>query len=262
MKYYAILIDDSGAAEFKDSYYDISYNHKNFLSDLKISKKFPDKDFSLDLEMYEDDEFNSLNDFIHAPIDFIVNDQVKLILQRHNLPPHVFLPANVSRIEKKYLIKRSKNYKYNWFFFDCEYVDNYYEYIDFEKSKILFFKGKDLIDIKVQSITDIYELIKENHSLSHKINEVYKDKKLNDKEKSEKSMEFQTFDWVAESIVLNQKFPRDIDVFNLPLFSWMTFVSEKLIANLVNENILDIKFIETGKKSKLEGVRNPKIIIE
>lgn len=262
MKLEVILINDTGAVEFTDNYFDNSYTHKTFLADLKVKSKFPDIKFNIDLKMYDDNEFNSLNDIIHAPINFIVNDKVKSILQKHNLPAHVFLPAKISRKEKSLIIKKTKTYEYNWFCFDCEHIENYYNYIDFEKSKITFFKGKDIINMNVRNIADIYTIIQENYLLSDKINAIYKDKSLNDKQKSEKSLEFQTVSWVADSITLNNKFPKDIDIFNLPLFSWMTFVSDKMKTSLINENISDIKFIETGTKSRLEGVRNPKIIIE
>jgi hypothetical protein len=228
MHYQCPIISDSGAVEFTDSFLD------NAKPNAKELLRNAEKDFQfeppvLEFEMYDDPEFNRINDMLHATTEFIINDRVKNILKSFKLPEHKFGKAKVTRVDKSVLFwKFKKDYEYNWLYFNSVSIDKLYENIDFQKSDIEVYEGKNKLDIKIESLDDVLRL--RNSQRYYQLKSI--------------------------KIVL-RNFDSDIDMFTLPFFSWMTYVSDRLRNKLLEEGISDIKFVNTGVKSRLEAVQNP-----
>jgi hypothetical protein len=233
MQYQCILINDSGAVEFKDKFLD---NAKPSVNELlrNAEKDFLAEAPVLEFEMYDDPEFNQVNDILHAPEDFIINERTKNIFESFKLPDHKFGRAKVTRVDKALLfLKTRTTLHYNWLYFNTNYWDQLYTHIDFDQSEIEVYEDKTLVNIQITSLDDIYNLRKSKRYL-----------KL-----------------ISKKIVLNN-FDSSIDIFKLPLFSWMTYVSHGLRDKLLEERITDIKFVDTGVKSRLKAVQNPVIQIK
>lgn len=228
MHYQCLIISDSGAIEYTDRFL------KNTKPSVSVLRRNAENDFQfeppiLEFEMYDDPEFNKLNDILHAPTNLIMNDRTKVIFESFKLPEHKYGKAKVSRVDNRILFLKSKReYQYHWLYFNAKAIDQLYDYIDFDRSDIKVYEGKNAVDIKIESFSHIGRLIESKRN----------------------------YTWKANKIVL-KNFDSDIDIFTLPFFSWMTYVSDRLRVKLQDEEISDIKFVSTGAKSRLEAVRNP-----
>nr|WP_315238987.1 hypothetical protein [uncultured Flavobacterium sp.] len=261
MKYEILIVNDSSAGEMMDKCYDLSYNIHSYRDYITEHKKFPSEKPPIWIKLYNEKEFNSVNDFVHSLQDFIVNDKVKTILQKHKLPNHDFVPAEVYRKEKTLFSKKLVRYDYHWFNFDCKHISDYYDDIDFSKSEIVFSKNETVIDLKINSISDLYTIRNANQSISSKINELYKIHPKNTSLINEIIKEKDLFgvSWRAEKIVLKESFDKELDLFSLPIFSSRTYISPRLKEALLLENVSDIVFKETGNNPNPKHVLNPKI---
>lgn len=228
MHYQCLIIRDSGAVEFTDRFL---HNAKPSAYEVRTNAE---NDFQfnppvLEFEMYDDPEFNQINDILHAPTDLIINDRTKAIFESFKLPEHKFGKARVSRVDKRILFwKMKKEYEYHWLYFNKTSLDQLYDHIDFKGSDIEVYEGKNRINVTIERLDDILKL---------KRSERY-------------------YKWKFNKIALGN-FDLDIDIFTLPLVSWMTYVSDRLRNKLLEEGISDIKFVDTGVKSRLEAVQNP-----
>lgn len=261
MKYEILIINDSSAGEMMDECYDLSYNIHSYKNHIAEYKEFPIEKPPIWIKLYNEKEFNSLNDFVHSLQDYIVNDKVKTILQKHKLPNHDFVPADVYRKEKTLFTKKLVKYDYHWFNFDCQYISDYYDQIDFSKSEITFSKNNKVIDLKINSISDLYTVRNSNGLISAEVNQLYKIHSNNESIINEIILEKDFFgiSWRAEKIVLKESFDKQLDLFSLPLFSTRTYISPKLKEALLNENVKDIFFKETGNNPDPRHILNPKI---
>lgn len=232
MQYQCLLINDSGAVEFSDSFLDSAKPGANELL-RNAERNFDLEAPVLDFDMYDDPEFNQVNDILHAPIDLIINDRTKAIFESFKLPDHKFGRAKVSRVDKKLLFLKTKNeLDYHWLYFHADYWERLYKHIDFEQSEFEVYDDKKLVERRITSLENLYNL-----------------------RKSERYLKLR-----SKKVVLND-FDSTIDFFKLPLFSWMTYVSSRLRDKLLQERVTDIKFVDTGIKSRLEAVQNPLIQI-
>jgi hypothetical protein len=233
MHYQCLLINDSGAVEFSDRFlYNVKPSANAVLRNAE--KDFHVEPPVLEFEMYDDPEFNRINDILHAPKDFIINERTKEIFESFRLPEHRFGKAKVSRNDKKILFLKTRNeYPYHWLYFGESAWARLYEQIDFRSSDIEVYEAKTRCDIKIERLDDVYKLINSERS----------------------------YTWKTNKIVLTKEFDSSIDLFQLPLFSWMTYVSDSLRNKLLEEKVSDIKFVDTGIKSRLEAVQNPLLII-
>ncbi|SCY98365.1 hypothetical protein SAMN02927903_03238 [Flavobacterium caeni] len=140
-KYYVLEVSDESAAEFPDGY---NYNDKHSSSALRSyiheNRDFPSFIPKLSQTIYDDPEFNKLNDFIFGPIEkFCVSRRVKEVLEQFNLPKHKFYPVDVF-MPTKFLgiIKTQKkvNAQYFAFNFDFFYITNNEHWINYEKTEL------------------------------------------------------------------------------------------------------------------------------
>lgn len=250
MKYEVVIVNDSSAGEITEASYRQPYNINTYRNLIETHKSFPEVKPPICVKLYEEEEFNSLNDFVHCIQDFIINDKVKLILEGHKLPIHEFVPAEVHRIEEKFLfIKKNAKYKnYFWFNVDCEIISDYYNYIDFSKSDIVFTKNNSSIGLKIETISDLLGIKKSNQKISSRINEIYKQYPKDEVKRDEikKEEDLYGISWRAEKLVMNDRFDKELDLFSLPIFSSQTYISQRLKHALLEQNVTGISFKETG----------------
>ncbi|WP_409662562.1 hypothetical protein [Flavobacterium sp.] len=206
MKYYTIHINDSGAIEDTEK---TSINGEN----------------TLICKMYDDPEFNKLNDILHSLRGYILNEKALNIFKESNTISYKLCKAKVLRKEKIFgFIKKYKEYDFYELNFLDESAYESYEWIDFEKSKI--FAVENLGEkIKIKSHQETLSFVEIN------------------KTNSGKSYSFET-----EKIVFNKNFNSEIDLFKIPFYSWGIYVSEKLKNKLENAQITDIGFAENKER--------------
>lgn len=140
-KYYVLEVDDKSATEYPNSYkWDDPHSGSALRQYIHDNRDFPSWTPILEQEIYDDPEFNKLNDFIYGPIEkFCVSRRVKELLEQFNLPKHKFHPVTVYRPEMKFfgLVKGRKKIEVEYFafHFDCHYISDTKHYIDFTKTK-------------------------------------------------------------------------------------------------------------------------------
>jgi hypothetical protein len=235
MKYYTLHINDSGAIEDSDE--------KNINGQRTLISK-----------IYDDKEFNSLNDILHSTYNYIINERTLRLFESCKIIPYDLTPVIVKRKELILgLFKISKSYKYSQLKLR-EPKDLYcYDWINFENSDILVLQGETVLG-KLSSHKELLNQVLENHKISAKINEIYS-LKISEKEKKERTKELKTFSWETTKIVFNKKFDSDIDMFKMPFYSWGTYVSERFKNLLLDNDINDISFAES--KEELGKVWKP-----
>jgi len=203
MKYYTIHINDSGAIECSN-----------------VIKSDGMK--TLVAEMYDDQEFNRLNDILHSTDDFIMNPKAYDIFKQSNIIPYTTKKVIVKRKEKKFgLLKKTKTYEYLQL--AIKKCNNLicYDWINFEKSEInILLDGQ--LESKLKSHSEFLNYIEINKS------------NLSDK----------SYSFESKKIVLNMSFDDSIDLFQIPFYSWGTYVSEKLKSKLELNSISDVGFAE------------------
>ncbi len=213
MTYYTFHIDDSGAIE-------------------DVNEKIINGNATLICKIYDDDEFNKLNDILHSLYDYILNEKALNIIKGSNIIPFELRPAIVLRKETMFrFLKKYKSYDYYQLSFPNNKSNDCYSWIDFNKSDIV---AIDKLEkrIKIQSHQHKLDLIEEN-----------------------KSDSFNSYSFESTKIVFNKKFNTDIDLFKIPHYSWGVYVSERLKTKLEEAKITDIGFAES--KDKLGKVWKP-----
>ncbi len=213
MIYYTFHIYDSGAIE------DVDEKTKNGKT-------------SLICKMYDDEEFNKLNDILHSLYDYILNKKALDIFKSSKTIPYELRNANVLRKEKTFgFLKMNKSYEYYQLIFLENNLDECYNWINFEKSEIKAIDNSKN-SIKIQSHQQTLKLIEQNKS---------------DSESS--------YDIIAKKLVFGNNFDTELDLFKIPMYSWGVYVSERLKNKLEKAKITDIGFTES--KERLSVVWKP-----
>ena len=225
MNYYTIHINDSGAIEESETKND--NGQKTYI-----------------FEMYDDNEFNSLNDILHYTKDFVLNKKALKLFESSNIVPYEKYSATVIRKEKKFeIFKISKSYEYYFLSLNQSKILHCYNWINFALSIVEIYQGDNKLS-NLASHEELLAYIEENKVLSGKINEIYSTN-ISEKEKKDRSAEFKTFTFVSKKIVFNKNFDHSIDVFEIPLYSWGTYVSERFMNLLLENNINDVGFAKS-----------------
>jgi hypothetical protein len=266
--YKALIIKDESSSEFPTRFDCTAVKSEvKYRQFVETNGRLPDFKPRIIQHIYDDPEFNQIHDFIFSPVErMIVSDKVKNILLDYKLPNHDFIKIKVKSVVRKLLFFpiRKRHDNYFKFFFDCHYIDKLIDYIDFDKTSIEVKDGNGLIVNKtITRSNDIYEMIDSNRRVSEQINLLYKDKSISTKIREEKINELNTgsYYWEIDEIYLKSEIKNNYDMFELPLFSSMTYVSERLVERLENEHISGFKVIDTGVKSRLKEIKNPKLTI-
>lgn len=203
MTYYTFHIDDSGAIE------DIEYKEVN-------GKNIPT------YKMYDDNDFNRLNDILFSLNDYILNEKALNIFKDSKTIKYDLTKVVVLRKEKLFgIFKKNKSYEYYHLNFSEEYTIQCYDWIDFEKSEIYAINNKNKERIKILSHQQKLELITENKSNSD-----------------------QSFSFEVKKVVFGKNFDFEIDFFKIPLYSSGEYVSERFKNKMKKAGITDIKFAE------------------
>ena len=206
MTYYTLHIDDSGAIE------DIDYGNI-------------DGENILICKMYDDNEFNKLNDILHSTNDYILNEKALNIFKESKTIKFNLKKATVLRKEKLLgFIKKKKSYNYFQLIFPDKNANECYDWIDFEKSEI-FATDNNGEKFKITSHQNTLDLISENKSDFNK------------------SYSFET-----KKVVFGKNFDSEMDLFKIPYYSWGVYVSERFKNKLENAKITDIGFAENKEK--------------
>jgi len=235
LKYYTLHIDDSGAIDGTE-------------------KRVINNRFILVCDMYDDNDYNDLNDMLHSTFDYIMNERALKIFKERKLIPYVINPVLVRRTQRKLgIFKMTKNYSYHQLKID-EPKDLFcYDWINFENSEIIISKNKKEIG-RLISHQQLLELIEENKEISSKINSIYK-LNISQREKEERSKKYINYSFDTKKIVFNKSFDQTIDLFKIPFYSLGTYVSERLKNSLSENGITDLGFAES--KNQLGEVWKP-----
>ena len=121
-----------------------------------------------------------------------------------------------------------------------------YNWIDFEKIEIKIIKNGVECG-KLNSHQETLNLIKDNYKINSALIEI-ENLDISDKEKIEKSKGLITSSWITKKIVFNKSFDYSVDLFEIPFYSWGTYISERLKISLITNNITDIGFAETKEE--------------
>ncbi|MBC3759425.1 hypothetical protein H7U19_13480 [Hyunsoonleella sp. SJ7] len=213
MKYFTFHIDDSGAIE------NVDY------------KKIRGEYIAI-CKMYDDDDFNKLNDFLHSINEYIVNEKALKILKESKTIQFELRKAKVLRKEKLFgFLKKNKSYDYFQLTFPDKYATECYNWIDFSESEI-FATENGGENFKIQSHQHKLDLISEN------------------KTDSKTSYSFET-----KKVVFGKNFDYEIDFFKIPLYSSGKYVSERFKVKMEKAKITDIRFSE--RKEQLNKIWQP-----
>ncbi len=195
--------------------------------------------------LYDDEEFNSLNDILHSTEEFIVNEKCLQLFKKCNIPSYKLTPVKVKRKELQFgLFKSNKSYQYTLLQFDKLKDVAAYDWINYEKSKISVKRGTEEIGyLKSNQELQKYKAI--NASLKAQILKI-ETMSMSDEEMEAKTEDLVGYTWDCNSIVFDQDiFDSTIDIFHISQFSWGTYISERFM-NLLKENkITNIGFGST-----------------
>lgn len=230
MKYYALHIRDSGAVEFCD------YKNINGVKTLVGN-------------IYNDPEFNSLNDILHSTDDFIVNSKVLDIWKSCNIQKHDIHPARIKRVNRimgplgipvKHTYKQLRLKNQN--------DDEIYHWIDYTKSHIEITHNDKPTGQLIRNHEEVLELIEKKSKTSKKINAIYADETLSNKEKKKETDQIPNVSWNSKLITFGKQFNTELDLFEIRLYSFGTYVSEKLRKVMTDNGISDIGYSESKEE--------------
>lgn len=91
-EYYVLTVEDTSSAEYTKNYWKKSPEF-SLLMYIRENGAYPEQipDLNLEIRIYDDVEFNRLNDFILSPIDKLcISEKVKNIIEHYCLPEHRF----------------------------------------------------------------------------------------------------------------------------------------------------------------------------
>jgi hypothetical protein len=206
MKYYTIHINDSGAID-------------------DIDETYINGEKTLICKMYDDSQFNKLNDILHSLRDYILNAKALNIFKESKTISYKLHNAKVLRKEKMFgFLKKYKSYDFYELAFPAECAEECYQWIDFKKSEVF-------------AISNLQEKLKIN-SHQEKLDFI-----ATNKLGSSQSYSFETV-----KIVFGKNFNSEIDLFKIPHYSWGVYVSDRLKSKLENAQISDIGFAENKEQ--------------
>ena len=238
MKYYTFHVKDSGA---------IKELEQRKLSGVNTTY----------CKIYDDPLFNNLNDILHSTKDYILNSKALEVFELSNTLPYTLQNAIVLRKEKFLsFFKRYKSYQY----FELTLSDNIYnsfcyDWIDFEKSEVFAIEENTKSKQKIYNHKETLEMIKNNSPNWEKRQEILKSNLKKELKKKELD-KYKSYSIEAKKIVFGTGFDACIDLFNIPLYSWGVYVSERFKTKCIQSKINDVGFGES--KEDLGIVWKPK----
>lgn len=207
MTYYTFHLNDSGALQYEEE--TIIKNTETLLC-----------------KMYNDNEFNKLNDILFSTHDkgYVLNDKALSVFKELNLPKYSIIPASVKREEKLLNIAPfTKSYEYNYLKFDNDCCDKFYDWIDFDKSDIWVTKGEKEYK-RLDSHKERLEFINLNRNLEYS----------------------EGYSFISKKIVFNSNFDKEIDLFKIPFYSSGVYVSERFFNKINTNQLSDVLFAKSN----------------
>ena len=256
-EYYVLTVEDTSSAEYTKNYWKKSPEF-SLLMYIRENGAYPEQipDLNLEIRIYDDVEFNRLNDFILSPIDKLcISEKVKNIIEHYCLPEHRFFNVDV------YMPKKRNKVDANYYalHYDFTYIQNdILGMIDYEKSNIRI-KTNAGEYLLARDRKDVENLPIHNRTISEMISKLSQTAKLrekNQKQISALSEEYWEFERV-DKIYFNRSFDFSMDLFQIPYFSWMIYISDKLKEELERNCITGITFSIPGNKQYLVHRPNP-----
>jgi len=179
---------------------------------------FPDE--APDLDGFIMHGYAKPTDFVSNAITssgFFIDQKVKSIFEKYNLPPHRFYLAKV--IYKKKLLD-----DYFW----CHTISNFTNLIDYPNSSFFIYKHYRLDDgdIKINSLDDYFEKKKQLQQDNPGINITI---------------------WIKRICLYPSFFNKKLDLFKIGLFDTNFYISEALKDNLIQNNITGCEIEPTDR---------------
>lgn len=139
-KYFVMEVNDESAAEYPNNYnFEGSKSSSTLRNYIQTNKCFPEFNPQLSQEIYDDPEFNKINDFIFGSVEkFCVSKRVKEVLEKFNLPKHKFYPVDVYLPQRLFgIIKTRKKIEAEYFAFNFDffYISNNEHWINYDKTE-------------------------------------------------------------------------------------------------------------------------------
>ncbi|QHL88451.1 hypothetical protein GU926_13815 [Nibribacter ruber] len=246
-KYFALSVSDESAAEAPSNYDWYGRNGMSrYRDELRSTGKFPSFTPLLKQAIYDDEQFNKRNDFIHSIADgLIISEKTKEIFKTHNLPPHNFFDIKLYQ-QKKWLgfeLNFPINKKYYNLFFDTEYANDYLDFIDYSKTKFWgITRSKQKVTFTLENANQLRQFFIYFKGEKQKV-------KFYSTENNEEMVSVVPEDVMnieTDKITFGNNFDFTLDLFRIPHLSWRTYISPKLLNQLKKENI-------TGFDSSLPG---------
>ncbi len=206
--YYTFHINDSGALEYEE---EIIKNKSRIWVG----------------EMYDDDEFDNLNDILFSTHSdgFVINEKTLEILKQLKLPRYEIIDTIVKRKQKFLnLINYTKKYSYKFLKYDKSCFDQFHDWIDFKESDIIITKGKNDLK-KLESHDERLKFIELNSKLDYS----------------------ESYSFKTNRIVFNENFDSSIDLFEIPFYSAGIYVSSRFRKKVIDNELSDVMFSNTRK---------------
>jgi hypothetical protein len=270
--YHVMEVSDESASEFPENYnWDSERSQSAFRNYMGENKTFPEYEPFLEQELYPDREFNKRNDFIFGPIErYCVSEKTKNILEGFKLPNHKFFKVTVYRtfLLLGLLKLRTKlNKRYYAFFYDFIRLDDSLNWIDFDKTIIYAKTGRnEKIKLNIKNADEFRQIPIRNGQLSKRLTEItdFDDPNF----KSLKGFESEYNDirnaqlghFESERIYFNKNFDHAIDLFEIPYFSWMTYISDRMADKFKTNNVSGLIISKPGERQYKVKRPNPELV--
>lgn len=259
-KYYVLEISDSCAAEFPTNYkWNDEKSFSEFCNQVNQHKEIPNFSPNLQYKIYNDPNHNQMNDFIFGSIDeFCVSEKMKNIFQQFNLPIHQFYEVDVFYPRKKDPLEE----KYFAFYYNFYHLQNILTSIDFLKSDIFMETNDKKQQQKINSLSAFEEIDVLNNENSNEIKKLSKTKKSREQFSEKiKLLHEQLWNYTKpKTIYFSDQFDFSLDLFEIPQFSNMTYISERLKNAIEEENITGVIISEPGERQYKVHRPNPNLI--
>lgn len=270
--YYVMEVLDESASEFPENYdWDSAFSQRSHRDYVMKNRKMPSFEPKLEQEIYDHPDFNKVNDFIFGPTEkYCISERVKNTLTDFRLPEHRFYSVTVYQRKRLLGLIKSKtkvDSKYFSFFYDSFFIDDKLDFIDFNRTRVRIemLKKKRILDLQITTATELKLVYQRQAHISDRINELTD---INGKSKPGFEVEYEDllnnsiYKFETDKIYFNSQFDHSVDLFEVPHFSWMTYISERLMNRLKEEHITGLIFSKPGERQYLAKRPNPELIWE
>jgi hypothetical protein len=267
--YYVMEVLDESASEFPENYdWDSPFSQRSHRDYVIEHRTMPSFEPKLEQEISDDPQFNKVNDFIFGPTKrYCISERVKNILTDFRLPEHRFYSVTVYQKKRLLGLIKSKakvDSKYFAFFYDNFFIDDKLDFIDFNKTRVRteMLNKKRILELEISTATELKDVYSRQAGISDRINELTDS---NGKSKSGFEVEYEEllnnciYKFETDKIYFNNKFDHSVDLFEIPHFSWMTYISERLMNRLKEENVTGLIFSKPGERQYLAKRPNPEL---